>query len=94
MAHAVVWSEKAQEQIRQIIDYLYDNWSLESAERFADQMTKSSDQLGQFPLSGKENEKISAIRELYVKPHHKLYYTVLDDRTEVYILNVLDTRQQ
>jgi plasmid stabilization system protein ParE len=93
MAYTVIWSEKAQQQISQIIDYLYDNWSFEIAEKFADQMTKSSEQLAQFPLLGRENEKLSSLRELYVKPYHKLYYTVIDSKNEVYVLNVLDTRQ-
>ncbi|MCY7358343.1 MAG: type II toxin-antitoxin system RelE/ParE family toxin [Rudanella sp.] len=94
MAHTVIWSEKAQQQINQIINYLYDNWSFEVAGKFTDQLVESSEQLALFPFSGKENEKLNALRELYVKPYHKLYYTVIDGRDEVYILNVIDTRQQ
>ena len=94
MAHTVIWSEKAQQQINQIINYLLDNWSFEIADKFSDQMTKASEQLAQFPFSGKENEILSSLRELYVKPYHKLYYTVMDGRQEVYILNVIDTRQK
>lgn len=76
----MIWSEKAQEQINQIINYLLDNWSFEVADKFANQMTKASEQLAQFPLSGKENEKLSSLRELFVKLYHKLYYTVIDHR--------------
>ncbi len=88
----VVWSADAKENIRDIFDYLLDNWSDAVAEKFTDNILALTLQLETFPYSGKPHRIMSAVRQLILKPHNIVYYTILDNT--VYILNVIDGRHE
>lgn len=94
MAHQVIWSEQAQQDIHNILNYLTDNWSDTIAERFSDQMIKSSEQLEQQPYLGRTHDQISSIKIVVIRPYHKIVYTVIDAMKVIYVLNVLDTRRE
>ena len=94
MAYQVVYSPNAQNEIREILDYLLDEWSFEISDNFSDYLISTIDMLTQQPFAGKRHEIINAIREFRVKPHYLVYYSVLEDAQIIHILNIVDSRRK
>ena len=92
MAYALIWSDDAQENIRDVISYLLDNWGDPSAERFSDRLIAAGRQIEQMPYSGKRHRQLSAVREWRIQPYHTLFYTVIESEAEIFVLNVIDQR--
>ena len=94
MAYSVIWLVTAQDDVRQILDYLLDAWSSDVADRFAERVVKVGRQLETFPYSGTRHPQLSAVRELRVLPYHSVFYTIVEERQEVLVLNVFDQRRK
>ncbi|KAB7730979.1 type II toxin-antitoxin system mRNA interferase toxin, RelE/StbE family [Rudanella paleaurantiibacter] len=94
MQYTIAWTENARDEIRAILDYMLDHWEDGVTNRLADEIQKVADQLSAFPYLGIQHERYSSLRLIRVKPYYRLLYTVVEEKKEVLILNVLDTRQQ
>ncbi len=92
MAYTLIWSDDAQENIRAIISYLLDYWGDDVAERFSERLVTAGRQIERMPYSGVRHRQLSAIRELRIQPYHTLFYTVIEPRKEIFVLNVNDQR--
>lgn len=92
MAYTLIWSDDAQENIRQIIAYLLEYWGDAVAERFSDRLVSAGGQLEQLPYSGMRHRQLSAVRELRILPYYTVFYTVVESKKELFVLNVQDQR--
>lgn len=92
MAYEINWSPDSKEDIRNIYEYLLDEWDDKVADKFTDDVLGLTKQLTTMPFLGKKHPKMSSVRQLMIRPYNIVYYTVLD--TSIYILNVIDGRKQ
>ena len=92
MAFKISWTDNAKENIKDITNYLLDDWNFEVAEKFTDNLIEQTLRLEKMPFLGKEHSELDAVRKLPVLPHNILFYTIL--REEIIILNVLDSRKK
>lgn len=94
MAYQVVYSPNAQEEVREILMYLLEEWNFEVSENFSDYLISTLDMLSQQPYAGRKHELISAVREFRVKPHYLVYYSILEEQQLIHVLNVIDSRRK
>lgn len=94
MAYTLIWSDDAQENIRAIISYLLDFWGDAVAEQFSERLVRAGRQIEQMPYSGMRHRQLSAVRELRIQPYHTLFYTVVESKKEIFVLNVNDQRMR
>ncbi|MBC7890913.1 MAG: type II toxin-antitoxin system RelE/ParE family toxin [Sphingobacteriaceae bacterium] len=92
MALALVWSDEAEEEFKDIIAYLLDEWGDESARRFSDRLDKKLTSLGSMPNMGKRHSRLKAVRSLPMPPFYTLYYSVVREQ-HIHILNLVDERK-
>ncbi len=72
MAYQIRWSDEARENIRDILDYLEENFGEATADRFADRFAEMLERLQQRPFIGKHHPTLSAVREVLIPPHSLL----------------------
>jgi addiction module RelE/StbE family toxin len=92
VAYEINWSPDSKEDIRNIYEYLLDDWGDKVADKFADDVLDLTRQLMTMPFIGKTHPKMSSVRQLMIRPYNIVYYTVLE--MSIYILNVIDGRKQ
>ncbi|MFN8343386.1 MAG: type II toxin-antitoxin system RelE/ParE family toxin [Spirosomataceae bacterium] len=92
MAYEINWSPDSKEDIRDIYEYLLDEWDDKVADKFTDDVLALTMQLTTMPFLGKKHPKMSSVRQLIIRPYNIIYYTVLE--ASIYILNVVDGRKQ
>ncbi|HLP38556.1 MULTISPECIES: type II toxin-antitoxin system RelE/ParE family toxin [unclassified Lacibacter] len=91
MAYEVIWTLHAEEDYRQIIFYLKNEWSETVALHFINTTEERIERIAVFPLLGIASEKDNSIRSIVLTKHNKLYYQFLESK--IYILSLFDTRQ-
>jgi plasmid stabilization system protein ParE len=91
MAYEVVWTFHAEEDYRQIILYLKNEWTESVALNFIELTEERIDRIAVFPLLGIASEKDNSIRSIVLTKHNKLYYQFL--HSKIFILSIFDTRQ-
>jgi plasmid stabilization system protein ParE len=94
MAYQVVYSSNVQEEIREILIYLLEEWTFEVSENFSDYLISTIDMLSQQPYAGRRHDLISSVREFRVKPHYLVYYSVLEEQQLIHVLNIVDSRRK
>ena len=92
MAYTLIWSDDAQENVRDVISYLLDSWSDAVAEQFSERLVTAGRQIEQMPYSGRRHRQLSAVREWRIQPYHTLFYAVVETQKEIVVLNVIDQR--
>ena len=90
MALQIEWTIHAQEDYRQIVDYLQKEWSLKVAAEFINNLEERVQNVSFFPHIGIASVKDHSIRSIIIK-HNKLYYRTRAEKIEV--LDIFDTRQ-
>jgi toxin ParE1/3/4 len=88
----IEWTDNALEQLRAIYDYIAWN-SPEYARRLIDRITRRSQQIAIFPLSGRmvPEYEMSQIREVIESPYRIIYYIKPD---QIDVLAVIHQAQQ
>ena len=92
MAYTLIWSDDAQENIRDVIRYLLYSWGDTVAEQFSERLVVAGRQIENMPKSGRRHRQLSAVREWRIQPYHTLFYTVVESQKEIFMLNVIDQR--
>ncbi|WMJ74879.1 type II toxin-antitoxin system RelE/ParE family toxin [Cytophagaceae bacterium ABcell3] len=86
MALEVVWSEEAENQLDDIVEYLEENWTEKETEklfkRLEDALKQVSEQLQRF----KRSERKEGAREFQLSLHTTLFYSYNTERLEVLLL--------
>jgi addiction module RelE/StbE family toxin len=94
MAYEIKWSDPAQDEIHEIINYLLEEWGDKVAEQLSEQILEISELLANHPYAGRRHEILKAVREFRVKPYYLLYYTVIESRHEILVLDFVDSRKR
>lgn len=93
MKYSVKWSEKAQGDYLQIIDYLIENWGRKSAKNFKDTVEHIVDIISKIPELYPETDYRENLRRCVVVKQVSMYYQINKSEVEIYIVRMLDNRQ-
>lgn len=98
MKYSVIRTDKADEQLRDIIFYIADDsGSVDIALNYLDKMEKAINSLEDFPMSGSLPRysilKKQSFRVLIVE-RHLIFYKVYEDKKEVVIYAIVDGRRE
>lgn len=98
MKYSIIRTDKADEQLREIIFYIADDsGSIDVALNYLDKIEKAINSLEDFPMSGSIPRysilKKQGFRVLIVE-RHLVFYKVNEDRKEVIIYAVVDGRRE
>lgn len=98
MQYKIVRTDKADEQLREIIFYIADDsGSVDIALNYLDKIEKAINRLSDFPLSG-STPRYSILRKqgyrVFIVERHLVFYKVNDEKREVTIYAVADGRRE
>lgn len=98
MRYKIIRTDKADEQLREIIFYIADDsGSVDIALNYLDKIEKAINSLEDFPMSGSLPRysilKKQGFRVLIVE-RHLVFYKINEDRKEVIIYAVIDGRRE
>lgn len=91
MAREVIWTPEAQEDYRDAVSYLMDQFGDEVAANYTQKLFDTVETLLKMPHIGRANEEFSGMRQLLVRPYTKISYVVLPDL--LVIVNLKDSRK-
>jgi addiction module RelE/StbE family toxin len=91
MDYQIEWTENAIQDLKKIVEYVRDKWSVESAEKFVDKLDSWLDLLTVSPYIGTESTKVEGVRQILVTKHNRLFYRIMGNR--IVLLDFFDTRQ-
>ncbi len=91
MVQKIIWNKTAQRSFDQIINYLHDEYSINTAEKFFKLVYRRIGQLTEQPYIGRPTKKAKTIRQINIDKYRKMYYRI-EGRTLI-IADFFDTRQ-
>lgn len=91
MAYRIIWTKNAREDLKAIIKYLKEEWSLTVAEKFIIDVYQKIDLISNFPFSGIKSFKNKSVRKIVITRHNSLYYKIEEDK--IRLLDFFDNRQ-
>ncbi len=91
MAREVIWTPEAQEDYRDIISYLIDQFGDKVAEGYTQKLFETIETLLKMPYIGRAHAEFSAVRQQLVRPYTKITYLVLPEW--LVIVNLTDARR-
>ncbi len=92
MVAEIIWKPEAQDDFREIVDYLLDNWPDDVAEKFTDEIDYAQNLIAKHPNIGMRVGRLRSVRKITVPPFYSIYYTSLNN--QIWILNLLDNRKK
>ena len=93
MYYTVKWTEKAESDYFAIIDYLLENWGRKSAKDFKNTVENTIDLISKMPTLYPLTDFRDGLRRCVVVKQVSLYYQVNDKDIEIYVVRLLDNRQ-
>jgi len=75
MALKAVWSNEAEEQLREAIEYLEANWTNKEIKKLFHRVEKCIANICKNPEMYKKSERLGNTRECVVSKHYSLFYT-------------------
>jgi plasmid stabilization system protein ParE len=91
MVQTIIWNKKAQNSFDQIMNYLHDEYSKNTAEKFFMLVYHRIGQLTNQPYIGRPTKKTKTVRQINVDKYRKMYYRI-EGRTLI-ISDFFDVRQ-
>jgi|SRR5690242_5424999 plasmid stabilization system protein ParE len=86
MAYKIVWSDEAQNDFKNVIFYLQDNWSVQSAEKFVSHTFKIVEQLAEVPSRARPTSKENIF--LYKLDKKNVLFFSLESKNVLLILSI------
>lgn len=98
MKYAIIRTDKADEQLRDIIFYIAeDSGSVETALGYLDKLEKAIMDLGEFPYMG-STPRYSILRKqgylVLIVEKHLVFYKIDEEKKEVIIYSIVDGRRE
>ena len=90
MEYEIVWSDEIVENIRDINNYLLDEWGFLVADKFADKLIKAVEIIKSNPYIGRKHDELPAVRQFLITNQNLLCYTV--NKNIITALNLTDSR--
>ncbi len=91
MAYKIEWTENAKQDLKEIIEYLVEEWSVDVAENFVDKLDSMLELLENSPFIGTASNKKRGVRQILITRHNRLFYRISGDK--IILLDFFDTRQ-
>jgi plasmid stabilization system protein ParE len=91
MVKEVIWSKNSEKDFIEIITYLTNKWSINSAIKFRDLVYFKIEILSKQPMIGIQSNKVEVIRKILITKHTYLYYALLNH--QIVLLGFFDVRQ-
>jgi plasmid stabilization system protein ParE len=89
--YKLLWSDRALEDLRKIIDYLEENWTYREIQNFARKLDKRLDLIVSNPRLFPKTSNRKNIRKSVLSKHTVIYYELAKD--SVTIATLFDPRQ-
>lgn len=89
--YKVIWSEEALKNLKEIIDYLEENWSQKEIRKFASLLDKQIHLIQNNPQLFPESEILQNLRKSVLSKQVSIYYEVVEN--EIHIVTLFDNRQ-
>lgn len=87
----IIWKEKPKNQLRELLLYIRENYSLTAAENFLKKLKLKSERLRKFPESG-QRTRFKTVRRLRIDKYRSLFYRI--HGRKILVLYLWDGRQQ
>ena len=84
------WNDRPQRQLKAILAYLVDNYSLTTAEKFLSKVESKLEQIQRYPESGQPT-KYKSVRRLRFDKHHSIFYRM--HGRKIFVVFIWDSRQ-
>ena len=91
MALNIEWSEEAISNLRNIIEYLKENWTAKELQSFSKKLDEQVELIRRKPATYKASKRLNGTRECFVTKHNTLFYVY--DESTVFIAVLWDNRQ-
>jgi plasmid stabilization system protein ParE len=91
MAHKIIWSNRAISRLKNIAEYLRNNWSTKVNDDFFQTFRNKLEILARFPKIGIKFTNRD-YRKLLITEHFYLHYRIEENR--IILLTIKDTRQR
>jgi len=86
----IIWSEEAINNLRDIIDYLENNWTEREVKKFVYKLEKLIDTIKNQPFAFPASKKMG-IRRVVLTRQATIYYEIFNDTIK--IVTIFDSRQ-
>lgn len=93
MPYDVRWSEDALTDFKEILVYLNEQWGSNSVLKFQAKVEKEIEIISEMPGIFPFLNKLKRIRKCVIVKQVSLYYMELEIEKEIYIIRLLDNRQ-
>ena len=92
MAYKIIWSPQAELTFENVINYLFENWTIKQVENLLSRTNKLIGLISKNPFLFRGSEK-QKIHEVLVTKHNLLLYQINETELKVELLAFFDTRQ-
>lgn len=89
----VFLSELAESKLLKLSEYLLENWSLRTRDKFIEKFTERINQISAQPESCPKSDGFDELYSCVVTKQTTFYYRVLTAVKEIEIITIFDTRQ-
>jgi plasmid stabilization system protein ParE len=89
----VFLSELAESKLLKLSDYLLENWSLKTRDKFIEKLSEKIKQISIQPESCPESSEIKGLYKCVVTKQTTFYYRILIESKEIEVITIFDTRQ-
>lgn len=90
MEYQIVWSNTAESDFNEIIEYISNKQSPEKAIDFVKAVYDKIDLIAKMPFIGIESQNLKSIRRVLITSFYSLLYQVEKDK--IYLIRILDNR--
>jgi plasmid stabilization system protein ParE len=93
MAYQIVWTENAELDLQNLLDYWSVGGHMQTCYKFLDVLYEKLDTLAEMPTIGVASSEVLGVHRIILTHHQVLYYHINQINQIVTLLNVFDTRQ-
>ncbi len=90
MEYQIVWSNTAESDFDEVIEYISNKQSPEKAIDFVKSVYDKIDLIAKMPFIGIESQNLKSIRRVLITSFYSLLYQVEKDK--IYLIRILDNR--
>lgn len=87
----IIWTDRALSDLRNIVTYLEENWTVKEIQKFARLLDLQLNRLINHPCLFPESNKFKKIRKSVLTRQISIYYRVINN--EIQIISLFDNRQ-
>ena len=91
--YEIIWAERADKDLQNIIDYLLEEWSEKEVAGFVKALDQRLQVIIENPRLFATSEKLKNIRKCVLTKQTTIYYSISDEHKIIQIVTLFDTRQ-